>query len=134
MRIDVDDTFDGAPADFADANFVAREIDAIGLRAEESLRFVACAFERADLAGVLFVDVEKLRFPLLLFAEERVHLRLRTILRAQLPAPRLDLARMLFEFFFVPRRRQRYAGIDEIGPLRMRAIGSDVRFPRLGMF
>src|SRR5437588_190672 len=74
MRIDVDDTFDGPAADFAEANFVAREHDAIGLRAEESFRFVARAFERADLAGVLFVDVEKLRFPLLLFAEERVHL------------------------------------------------------------
>src|SRR5438270_10408511 len=122
MRIDVDDTFDGPAADFAEANFVAREHDAIGLRAEESFRFVACAFERADLAGVLFVDVEKLRFPLLLFAEEPVHLRLGTILRAQLSAPRLDLARMFFEFLFVPWRRQRHTGIDEIGPLRMRAI------------
>src|ERR1051326_953636 len=133
VRVDVDDTFDRPPADFAEADFVAREHDAVGLRTEKSLRFVARAFERADLAGVLFIDVEELRFPRLLFAEERVHLRLRTILRAQLAPPRLNVARVFLELFFVPRRRQRHAGIDELGPLRMRAVRSDVRLPRLGM-
>src|SRR3954469_24123263 len=108
FRVPVDDARDRALTHFAEPDFIAREHHAVGLRTEQPLRLVARPFESADLAGVLLIAIEELRLPHLLLAEERIHLRLRTVLRADLAAPRLDLAAVLLELFLVPRRRQRH--------------------------
>src|SRR5262245_49520049 len=115
-RVQVDDLRDRAAAHGAERNVVAGEHDAVGLRAEVAARFVVRALERADLARVRAL-VEQLRVALLLVAEERVHLRLRTIRGADRAALLLDLFRVALELVVRPRRRNRDAGRDEILPL-----------------
>src|SRR6266566_8549832 len=117
--IEVQNRLDRAPADCAEWHFVPREHDAIGLRAVESARFVIRAFERTDHPGQR-ARIQHGGIALLLFAEQRVHVPLGAILRADLAPLLLNVFRVLLELVFRPRRRKRRARSDQISPLERR--------------
>src|SRR5262245_64279650 len=72
-RIKVKYLDDRAAADQAEAHFVARKHDAVGLRPVEAARLVIGALESADFAGKS-AGAEQRRLTLHLLAEQRVHL------------------------------------------------------------
>src|SRR6185503_4609877 len=121
LSIEVEDRLDRATAHGAERHVVAREHDAVGLRAEVAARLVVRTFERADLSGVL-PFVQERRVALLLLAEQRVHLGLRPVLRADLAAALLNLLRVALELVLRPWRRQAHARRQEILPLQRRRI------------
>src|SRR4029453_7529594 len=95
--VEVDHAADSAPARSAEGNLVAREHDAVGLRAEIALRLVERALEGADLARV-GASRKQSGLVRLLFLEERIHLPLGAVGGADRATARLEISRVLFEF------------------------------------
>src|SRR5947207_15044215 len=114
--VKVDDARDRAAAGGAERHVVAREHHAVLLRPKIAARLVIRAFERADVRRV-GVGREKARLGFLFLAEERVHLGLRALFGANLPALGLVLARRRFEGLLGPRRRHGRAFTHEVAPL-----------------
>src|SRR5262245_4611501 len=85
----IDDGAERALADAAEGHVIAREHDAVDLRAIEGPRIVVAALEQANLPGVLGRGQE-LRFRLQLFAEQLRHLLFRPVLGPQPHAALLD--------------------------------------------
>src|SRR5262249_2606999 len=104
-RVEIEDLIDGATADGAERHGVAGKHDAVGLRAEVAARLVVGALEGADSAGER-TGAELRGVVLLLLAEQRVHLGLGPVRRANGAPLLLDVARVPLEVVFQPRRRQ----------------------------
>src|SRR6266404_370862 len=131
-RIEVDYTLYSAAADGAKRR-TACEHDAVNFRPIVTLRFVHCAFERADFARVLF-EGEELDLKIAVLTKERFHLSFGSILCANLRAAYTVFARMLFIFFLLPRSWDRRPRRDQVLPLQTRGVEQSrhVRLPRLG--
>src|SRR6266550_5397388 len=95
----------------------AREHDAINFRTIVTFRFVYRAFEGADAPGIFFFREQRL-FVRQLFTKERFHLSFGTFVLADLCATFLNLSRVGFEGFFVPRSGNRRVGSDQVAPLQ----------------
>ena len=99
--IHADDSFDGAATDGTKL-LVTRKHDAVLLRAVVSAGLVVGAFEGTDAIGIL-VRSQQFVLVLLLFFEESVHLRLRTVLGANFVPLCLDVVLVGLEFRLTPR-------------------------------
>ena len=132
LHVHADHAFDGTPADGAEADLVAREHDAILLRAEIAAALIHRSFEGADLAGIGARSQQRGSEPEFL-AEQRFHLRLRAVLRADGAPPLLDCLLHLFELLLRPDRGKVDAGGQQIFPLGgARGRLGGVRLPGFG--
>src|SRR5262249_18493373 len=130
--VEVDDPRERRLADPTEGYLVASEHDAVLLGPEVAARLVHRSLERPHLPRVL-VGVEDAGDLLHLQGEERVPLRRRAAVGADLPPLDLDGAAERLELLLPPRRRNWRAWRDERLPLELRRIlqRGHVRLPRL---
>src|SRR5205814_10163799 len=121
----------GAPADGAEGDIVAREHHAVLLWTIVALSLVQGALESSDLSGE-GVCREELAVDLPLLEKERVHLFLRAFLRTDLPALLQEFASLRLEGLLGPRSGNGRARRHELLPLQGLRIekGGGVGLPR----
>src|SRR6185295_4223449 len=120
-RVEVDDARERRLADATEGHLVPGEHDAVLLGPEVTTRLVHRALERPDLPGVL-IGAEDATDLGLLAGEERVHLRLRPPVGADLLALGLDGPAVGLELVLSPRRGERRVGGEERFPLRLPGV------------
>ena len=110
LRVEIDDPADRAPADAAEADPVAREHDAVGLRPVEPVRLVRRPFERADRRSSASSPPRSFSSHARCSRKSASISVFGRVALADLAPPLLDRAAVRLELLLLPRRRQRRAG------------------------
>src|SRR5262249_37757048 len=100
-RVHCDNPLNGSSA-YGAKRIMACEHDAVLLRAVVAVGFVVRTLERSHFGGIFVVRQQRV-FVLLFVLKELVHLGFGAVLRAYLPALRLNGVLIIFELLLLPR-------------------------------